>query len=587
MDQAELTSLFCARPQNFAWFLGAGTSRSAGLPTATDIIWDLKRRYYCQEENQEISKQDIQSEAVKARIQSFMDSRGFPSLWASDEYGTYFEKIFGSDLERQRKYLRGILSEEKVSLSVGNRVFGALLSSSFCRVAFTTNFDSIVEKSVAEVSGNSLSAFHLEGSHAANQALNSEEFPIYCKLHGDFRFERLKNLPADLKAQDAELAKSLLNAGARFGFIVAGYSGRDESIMELFCAVLANPNPFPHGLYWMGVKGSPVPPAVQTLLDEAQAKGISAHHVLIETFDTLMLRLWRNIQNKPADLDAKVRKVQVTPASIPLPAMGKGRPILRLNALPIISLPSQCTALTFRRPKEWEDLREARRKSENGLLLTKSDAVLCWGSQQLIRSAFGEEPVSTEVRPVPTDLGAPDHLHIKRFVEDALCAALIRGKPLLARVARNSAFVLADPHTEDVGGLDSLFKIVGEASGVVTGLFAPPAEDHTEPEQVTWTEAVRVSIDVKNGQAWLLVDPDLWIWPPRARALATEFMDERRKDRYNRKYNALLNAWIGLLLGSTERASDIKVSAFDAGSESENPAFHILTRTGFAWRLVP
>jgi hypothetical protein len=55
MDQKQLTTIFCARPQNFAWFLGAGTSRSAGLPTATDIIWDLKRRFYCREENQDIS----------------------------------------------------------------------------------------------------------------------------------------------------------------------------------------------------------------------------------------------------------------------------------------------------------------------------------------------------------------------------------------------------------------------------------------------------------------------------------------------------------------------------------------------------
>ena len=49
MDQAQLTGIICERPQNFVWFLGAGTSRSAGLPTATDIIWDLKRRYYCVE----------------------------------------------------------------------------------------------------------------------------------------------------------------------------------------------------------------------------------------------------------------------------------------------------------------------------------------------------------------------------------------------------------------------------------------------------------------------------------------------------------------------------------------------------------
>ena len=53
IDQARLTGIICERPQNFAWFLGAGASRSAGLPTATDMIWDLKRRYYCQQENEE------------------------------------------------------------------------------------------------------------------------------------------------------------------------------------------------------------------------------------------------------------------------------------------------------------------------------------------------------------------------------------------------------------------------------------------------------------------------------------------------------------------------------------------------------
>src|SRR5438094_167496 len=77
-DQYELTGIFCARPQQFAWFLGAGASAVAGLPTATDIIWDLKRRYYCREENQDISRQDVQVDAVKARIQSYMLARGFP-----------------------------------------------------------------------------------------------------------------------------------------------------------------------------------------------------------------------------------------------------------------------------------------------------------------------------------------------------------------------------------------------------------------------------------------------------------------------------------------------------------------------------
>jgi hypothetical protein len=52
-----------------------------------------------------------------------------------------------------------------------------------------TNFDSVMEKAMARVAGKDLHAYHLEGSHTAVAALNNEEFPIYCKLHGDFRYE--------------------------------------------------------------------------------------------------------------------------------------------------------------------------------------------------------------------------------------------------------------------------------------------------------------------------------------------------------------------------------------------------------------
>jgi hypothetical protein len=77
-DKYQLISIFCARPQQFAWFLGAGTSAVAGLPTAVDVIWYLKLRYYCREENQKLSRQDLQIAAVRERIQTFMLSRGFP-----------------------------------------------------------------------------------------------------------------------------------------------------------------------------------------------------------------------------------------------------------------------------------------------------------------------------------------------------------------------------------------------------------------------------------------------------------------------------------------------------------------------------
>ena len=586
MNQPELTSIFCARPQNFAWFLGAGSSATAGLPTATDVIWDLKRRHYCREENQEISRQDMQNDAVRTRIQTFMESRGFPALWADDEYPTYFEKIFGADKERQRKYLRAILSEDHVTLSVGNRVLAAMISSGFSRVAFGTNFDSVVEKAVAAVGGQSLSAYHLEGSGSANQALNNEEFPIYCKLHGDFRYDTLKNLPADLLTQNGALSDCLVNAGNRFGFIVTGYSGRDVSIMNLFRAVLNTNNPFPHGLFWTYIKGSAVSPAVENLLAQARNKGVNAQTVAIETFDALLLRLWRNLEDKPEHLDAQVRKLKSTSVNISLPHTGSEKPIIRLNALPVLSMPTQCLELSFAAPKDWGDLRQALTRSHGNLILTKGETVFCWGSRILVKEVFGGDLASMDDRNLPTDISAPHNLYVKGFVEDALCKALARNKPLRPRITRSSAFLIADSGTAARSVLDPLLKVVGETSGAVLGLLAPVTDDHPQQEKVTWTEAVRVSIDFRNGQLWILLNPDVWIWPPRARKDAANFLDQRRGDRYNKKYNALVDAWVQIILGTDERNAEISISAFDGGTGAENPSFKVASRTAFARRLA-
>lgn len=120
----------------------------------------------------------------------------------------------------------------------------------------------------------------------------------------------------------------------------------------------------------------------------------------------------------------------------------------------------------------------------------------------------------------------------------------------------------------------------------MAGLVAPVTDDHPHPEKVTWAEAVRVSIDFKNGQLWLLLDPDISIWPTRARKIAVDFLDQRRGDRYNKTYNALLDAWVRIILGTDERNAEITFSAFDGGIGAENPSFRVASRTAFARRLV-
>lgn len=582
MEQGEFTGIYCARPQNFSWFLGAGASRTAGLRTATDIIWDLKRRYYCREENQEISRQDIQNSSVQTRIQDYMQSRGFPVQWAVDEYPVYFEKIFGDDKEMQRKYIKAILSEDQVTLSVGNRVHGALIASQLCRVAFTTNFDSVVEKAVAEVGSQSLSAYHLEGSRSAKQALDNEEYPFYCKLHGDFRYESLKNLPQDLVAQNNDLSECLVNAGNRFGFVVTGYSGRDNSIIALFHRVLETPNPFPHGLFWTGIKGTEIHSAVSELLDRASQKGVQAEHVPIETYDALLLRLWKNIDPKPRHMDAQVRKSQFASVNIPLPPAGRGSPIVRLNALPILEVPTQCLELSFSCLKEWDDLRQVRNDSKGELIFTKSDTVWCWGAIGLIQEKFKTELSGLQPYDLPTDFKSPQNLHFKGFLEEALCAALARGKPLLCRTTRSSTFLIANPHADEKSALQPLAEIIGITSGTIPNLFTSVTEYEPDTQPMRWSEAIRVSLEVKGENLWLLIDPDLWIWPPRDRKSAVSFMSQRRRDRFNAKYNSLLDAWARVILGTDERNSQIRFSAFSQGSDCENPSFRIGSRTAFS-----
>lgn len=585
MLQSQLITLITERPTQFAWFLGAGASRTAGLPTAGDIIWDLKRRYYRQEENREVSPQDIQNDAVRHRIQQFMDSRGFPAQWSDAEYTTYFEKIFGEDRERQRRYLKGILSEEKVSLSTGNRVLGALICGGLCRAVFTTNFDSVVEKAVAEMGGLSLQAYSLEGTTSAAKAFLNEEYPFYCKLHGDFRFESLKNLSVDLASQNEDLAKAFLACGTRFGMIMAGYSGRDASVMSIIDRVLNAPNPFPQGLYWTGLKGSPVHPAVGAMLEKARRTGVQAEYVEIETFDSFMSRLWRQLDGKPIDLDRKVRKAQVADIAIPLPFAGNSKPLIRLNGLPV-RLPQRCFKLEFKRPQEWADLREATKDHRSALIVTKGEHICCWGRADDIRACFGTSLIGMVEIDLPDDFHAADNLHLKAFFEEGLITALTKDKPLLPRMKPSAGYIIVDAHAVEVGQLAPLQHVVGKTSGLIPGLLSPVDHEHPVAQKVYWAEALRVSLDRKDSRTWLLLEPDIWIWPTHARTVATQFLDKRKGQRYNGTHNQLLNAWTEIVLATNERNAELAFRPFDGGSEAETPTFHIGSRTAFSRRTT-
>jgi hypothetical protein len=255
-----------------------------------------------------------------------------------------------------------------------------------------------------------------------------------------------------------------------------------------------------------------------------------------------------------------------------------------LNALPLRNLPKECLAISFAAPKEWIDLRAAIERAEYSLVLSKAYKILYWGSRESLKLGFGEEPKSVNPYVLPTELDAPDNLTIKRFVEDGLCLALARDKSLMTRATRYDLFLIADNRSPYADALAGLKSVVGATAGVIAGLFSPVDERHPAPQQVAWAEALQVSIDMKNGQAWLVIDPDIWIWPRYARQAAKDFLSKRRRDRRNQLYDAILDAWIRLIFGSSDRNAEASVTAYDGPASSENPEFVLGSRSAFARR---
>lgn len=561
------------------WFLGAGASRSSGLPTATDISWDLKRRIYCAQQNQDIQVHDVSNKAIQTRIQGYMDSQGFPPLWDAREYSFYFEQFFGNDYSAQQKYLREALSTKKIASTIGYRALAALLHMGRARLVFTTNFDEVVETAYSAMAGQNLSTFHLEGAYAAVDALNADQFPIYVKLHGDFRYQNVKNLSSDLLHNDQQLQKCYIAAAARFGVIVAGYSGRDDNVMSMFRQAIDQNNAFPYGLFWTAPRISGIAPNVHELIEYAQARGIRSGVVQAGTFDEMLSKIWRHTTGKPRELDEKVRSASIRPVSIPLPPPGGLFPILRTNALRITQLPEACGVVEYAGDVDIGDVRSRLFEAKPDCTLAYTDRVLYWGDRAQIEKVMDPERIRATSTFALDDLAktVDGSGIVKAFVEEAIARALTVDKPLyLGKSGRTWYAAVKHEHAEH--DLFSALQLklgfngaLGRVHGKVPGLH-----------DVYWSEAVSLRIEERNGALWLLLRPDIWISPLRERQSATEFLRQRKLKRYNNQSFDVLSAWIGILLGAVGGARVAEVTAYPGSQYSAT--FEISTRSAYSKR---
>lgn len=519
------------------WLLGAGASAAAGIPTAWDMIWEFKQQLYVSQRR--VSPKtvaDLANPAVQRELQSFIDGLNkYPTVGAPDEYAALFEAVYPSEGDR-RTYIAGKLSGAKPSY--GHIALATLMNGDRARLVWTTNFDPLVADGCAKVYDGTghLTTVTLESAGLGREVVNEGRWPAEIKLHGEFRSRRLKNTNDELRQQDASLRELLIDACNRWGLIVAGYSGRDDSVMDALEAALDQTSPFPGGLFWLHRgEGKPLSRVARLLL-KAAGKGVDGGLVSTENFDEALrdlVRIVEGLDTRTLDAFASDRKIW-SPA--PSPNGERSFPVVRLNGLEVATIPSVCRRLDCAIGGHAE-VAAAIEAAGVDVLATRTRAgVLAFGSDADLRKAFENNGIrefdlhAIELRRLRYDSQE------RGLLRQALSHALARENGLVLNRRRSKDLLApAEPSAPRWGPLK---KLVGVLAGTVP--------QHPE---LGWKEGVTLRLDWADNRLWLLFEPRTVFsgMTEDNKAFATDFARERTVRRYNRTLNDLISFWADLL----------------------------------------
>jgi hypothetical protein len=282
-----------------ALFLGAGASITSGMPSAQMCIWEWKRDIFLTNNiGLETQFAELSLASVRERIQHWLNRQGlYPAQGAPDEYGIYIEACYPIP-ESRRAYF-----QQKVRLAkphTGYQLLSVLAEHGLLRSIWTTNFDQLASRALANSNVTPIEV-GIDSAHRILRPSKTGELTIV-SLHGDYRYDRLKNTSGEIRDQESRLEAGLVEDLRDAPTIVCGYSGRDDSVMAAFSRSLEQSGS--GSIYWCVQDLTSVAKPVTDLIDRARAQGRTAYLVMTQGFDDLMIRFALHCLGGPAQAKA-------------------------------------------------------------------------------------------------------------------------------------------------------------------------------------------------------------------------------------------------------------------------------------------
>jgi NAD-dependent SIR2 family protein deacetylase len=509
-----------------AFFLGAGTSISSGIPSASRCIWNWKRDIFVTNNpGMEEQFRELSLRSVQERIQRWLDQQQqFPKEDAADEYAFYANRCYPIADDR-RQFFENLASGKKPH--IGYQLLPLLAEAGLLRSIWTTNFDGLPAKAAAT---SNVVAVEIGLSSTERVFRQPRDGEMICvSLHGDYRYDALKNTTEELRSQDATLLRALSETACDMNLVVIGYSGRDASVMSTLREAYSRQGT--GRLYWCGFEDDTPPSHVDELLRTARQAGCrEAHYVSSLGFDDLIVRLARHCLPDRLTQQARERidsnSGQGRTAFVPFALESAPvTSVIKSNAFPV-ECPSevyQFDASGFDEKGAWARLRE-RIEGKPIVAALQRGKIIAMGALDEIRSAFAN-CLKGEIVRVPVtekDLSIADGI-ITRLYTDAITRGLAASKNL--KVHGHNVLWEGRPFTD-------------------TTVYSVRLHVHA---------AATIALRRYAGRQYLVIKPSIHGTTQSGAAVDDESDKELKRQilsrQWNKKFNDALNEWRTRLLG--------------------------------------